>query len=114
MTSFNGRHGVVISFSDAFAKSLKLEGLFPTNLDARQCKVIYDTKRNELFIVAQLPNRAINKQGEVVPKLAYSFVVTKRNATGAALGGKMINLMGGETNLLDSSISAHYDDVKDR
>eukprot|EP00794_Sanderia_malayensis_P000456 gene456-1098_t len=114
LVGLNGRHGTVISFSDINGKNLKLEAIFPTPLDARQCKVFYDTKRNELFIVAQLPSRAVNKQGEVVPKRAYSLVVTKRNATGARLGQKTVNMMGGETNLLDSSISGFFDEAKDR
>ncbi len=114
MISFNGRHGLVVSYSTATATNLKLEALFPSNLDARQGQVVYDTKRNQLYFIAQLPNRAINKKGETVPTLAYTLAVMKRNATGSLLGTSSVNMMGGETNLLHSSISAFYDDVRDR
>ena len=113
MIGLDARHSVVLHFADAVANGLKAMFIFQ-NVDARQGKVFYDTKRNELFIVAQLPNKAINKQGDVVPKLAYTIVVTKRNATGAPLEAVPIIVQGGETSILDSSISGFYDAVRDR
>ena len=110
----NGRHGVALHFSDARATGISSRMIFGYNVDARSRGVYFDSQRNELYIVVQIPNTAVNKQGEVTAKQAYTFAVTKRNATGAAFKANPINLLGGETDLYDASLTGFYDRNRDR
>ena len=112
--SLAARHGVAAVFMDANAVSKKVEIIYPANLDARSGRVYYDTRRNELYLVALLPNSAINKKGPTVAKLSYAIVVTKRNTTGGLVNSNVVNMIGGETNQFDSSLSGFYDNGKDR
>ena len=111
MIGLIGRCGVALHFSDAKATKISTHLIF---VNARSRGVYFDSRRNEFFIVGQIPNRAVDKQGDATVKQSYAFVVTKRNATGAAFKGGPANLLGGQTDLYDPSLTGFYDRNRNR
>ena len=104
-----GRRSMIMQFLDSSLKNIKVLKLFP---NARSGRLAIDTKRNELYIVAQLPRSAFDKAS--APKLAFGIIVKKRNLSGDVLPQGEIIVKAGETPLLDSSIACFYDVVRDR
>ena len=94
---------------DSSLTNLKASQLFP---NARSGRLAIDTKRNELYILAQLPRSAFDKA--VAPKLLFAIVVKKKTLSGDVLPDGEVLVKAGETRLLDSSVSCFYDLARDR
>ena len=105
-------HSIAMLISDSQTKGIHSSKIYETN--AVSGRVFYDSRRKELYIVALVPNKAINQNSEVRPKLPYALLVTKRNATGGLLGAAPSFALAGETNLLGPSITGFYDPERDR
>ena len=107
---FNGKRFTAIHYSDSNLNRLKT--FFAFENDARFGRLAIDTKRNDLYIMAQLPRSAFKKAA--APKLAYCIAVKKRSLSGDVLPAGEIIVNAGETRILDSSISSFYDVARDR
>ena len=94
---------------DSSLTNIKAFQLFPK---ARSGRLAIDTKRNELYILAQLPRSAFAKAA--APKLLFAIIVKKKTLSGDVLPGGEVLVKAGETRLLDSSISCFYDLARDR
>ena len=98
-----------LQFLDSTLKSIKAFIVFPY---AQSGRVAIDTKRNELYVVAQLPRRAFSKGS--TPKLTFAIAVKKTTLAGDVLPGGETLVKAGETRLIDSSLSCFYDIARDR
>ena len=101
---------MVLHYTDSDLKGIQSSVVFPGN--ARSGRLAIDTKRNELYIIAQVPRRAFAKAS--APKLLYAIIVKKRSLSGAVLPTGEIVVKAGETRLLRSSVSCFYDAERDR
>ena len=100
---------VVLQFLDSAMKPSKVSTLFSY---ARFGRVAIDTKRKELYIVAQLAKEGFSKVS--TPKLPFGIIVKKTTLTGDALADGEVIVKAGETGILHSSLSCFYDFARDR
>ena len=107
--SRSGSRNLALQFLDSTLKSIKAFIVFPY---ARSGRVAIDTKRNELYVIAQLARSAFSKGS--TPKLAFAIAVKKTTLTGDVIPGGETLVKAGETELQDSSLSCFYDIARDR
>ena len=105
----NGRRELLLQFLDSSLKRSNTSLLFRYSHSG---KLAIDTKRNELYIVAQLSRKAFSKDS--LPKLPFAIVVKKTTLAGGAIGGGKVVVKAGETRITDSSLSCFYDIARDR